>query len=108
MTSVAHRCVLALCLAFLVCGGPAARPAWALDPDGLSFERAVLIEAESSLEGVPKEYEHLRRAYPGWRRTRQVLLRQHGRVYDRLTIVSPENETRDIYFDITGFFGKGM
>ncbi|HMO28988.1 hypothetical protein [Enterovirga sp.] len=81
-------------------------PARALEPDGLSFERAIPIVAENSVEGVPKEYEYLRRHYPGWRRTMQALLRHEGRTYDRLTIVSPARETKDIYFDITSFFGK--
>lgn len=81
-------------------------PARALEPDGLSFERAIPIVAQNSVEGVPKEYEYLRRHYPGWRRTMQALLRHEGRTYDRLTIVSPAGETKDIYFDITSFFGK--
>lgn len=92
----------AILLAFLL----VVVPARALEPDGLSFERAIPILAESSAEGVPKEYEYLRRHYPGWRRTRQALLRHEGRSYDRLTIVSPAGETKDIYFDITSFFGK--
>lgn len=95
----------ALVLAVLL-ATPAALPALALEPDGLSMERAIPITAESSADGIPKEYAYLRRHYPGWRRTKQALLRGGGRVYDRLTIVSPTNETRDIYFDITGFFGK--
>ncbi len=81
-------------------------PARSLEPDGRSFERAILIEASNTREGIAAEYDHLRRFYPGWRRTRQALLRQNGRVYDELTIVSPENETRLIYFDITNFFGR--
>lgn len=83
-------------------------PIRALEPDGSSFERAIPIVAANSLEGVPMEYAYLRRHYPGWRRAKQELLRKDGRAYDRLTIVSPEGETRQIYFDITGFFGKPL
>lgn len=99
MGRVRSGCFAVLLLAF-------ALPALALEPDGLSFERAVPIVAENSVEGVPKEYDWLRRHYPGWRRLRQELLRQEGRTYDRLTIVSPTGETRQVYFDITAFFGR--
>lgn len=92
----------AIVLALLISGSPA----YALNPDGLSREGAIRIVQGGSAEGVASQYEWLRTHYPGWRRTKQALLRHEGRVYDRLTIESPSGETRRIYFDITAVFGK--
>ena len=78
----------------------------ALDRDGLSIESAIVIQAANTQDGIAQEYAHIRRVYPGWRRTRQALLSRNGRRYDMLTIASPSGETRDIYFDIDAFFGK--
>jgi hypothetical protein len=78
----------------------------ALKADGRSFETAVVIEASTEAEGVRAEYAYVRRAYPGWTSAQQALLHHGQRNYDMLTLVSPSGETKQIYFDITSFFGR--
>ena len=80
--------------------------AWALEANGLAIERAIVIQASNTRDGIAAEYAYVGRTYPGWRRTRQALLTRGDRRYDVLTIVSPSGETRDVFFDITNFFGR--
>lgn len=93
-----------LALTALVATAPL--PAPAFEADGSSIERAIPIQAASTAEGIAAENAYIRQRYPGWRKVRQALIRRGGRAYDRITIVSPSGERRDIFFDITSFFGR--
>jgi hypothetical protein len=74
--------------------------------DGTSIERAVVLKSDSgSMGGVASESTWLRENYPGWRRTRQALMRRDGRRYDRIDLESPTGEKTSVYFDITDAFG---
>jgi hypothetical protein len=74
--------------------------------DGLSLERAVVINAPDTQAGVAAEYRWIEKHYPGYRRGPQALLERDGRHYDCISIVTADGEPLDIYFDITAFFGK--
>lgn len=75
--------------------------------DGKTAEAAVVIQgARNESEGIIAELYWAARALPGWRKTKQALVRRGGRVYDRILFVSPQSGRQDIYFDVTGFFGK--
>jgi hypothetical protein len=74
--------------------------------DGTSIERAVVIKSDAgSAGGVASAGAWLRENYPGWRRTRQALMRRDGRRYDRIDLESPEGEKASVYFDISDGFG---
>jgi len=74
--------------------------------EGSSFERAVVLkDAKNEFEGVSAEHEWIKAHYPGWRWDSQYLLNREGRVYDMIEI-SNGGEKREIYFDITDWFGK--
>ena len=74
--------------------------------DGSSVESAVVIYADSGMDGTASVYQRVRSNYPGWQVKRQALIGRSGRRYDRLTIVSPSGQEKDIYFDVTRYFGK--
>lgn len=78
--------------------------------DDSSVERAVEILAESEVEGVEKEYERISQHYgpeaKTWRTMYQVLIERDGRQYDRLHIELKDGTEKDVYFDITDFYGK--
>lgn len=74
--------------------------------DGTSFDRAIVIDKTNTRDGIAAEYEHLRRAYPGWSRSRQALVQHERRRYDVLTIVSPRGEEKQVFFAIDAFFGR--
>lgn len=51
------------------------------------------------------EYVVLQKRYPGWKREMQTLRVKDGRTYD-VYIISKDGKTKEVWFDITSFFGK--
>lgn len=76
--------------------------------NGESFEDAVIIHAVSSADGVPKEYEWVKRRFGrhgrDWKLRYQAVTEHQGRFYDLLAIRLADGSEKDIYFDITSFF----
>jgi hypothetical protein len=75
--------------------------------DGSSIERAItLLDAKTETAGVDAEYVVLGYFFPGYRKVSQGLLTgPDNRPYDVLT-VEKNGKQRDIYFDISNFFGQ--
>ncbi len=74
--------------------------------DGSSPEHAVdLSIAHSEAEGMAAQRDWLNRHYPGAQVTSQSLL-SGPPVMDLITISLPSGEEREIYFDISSYFGK--
>ncbi len=74
--------------------------------DGSSLARAIVIEgAAGEADGVQSEYDWIAMNLPGWKPASQALLQNGGRVYDLLTL-HKSGATRQVCFDITGFFGR--
>lgn len=72
-------------------------------PDG---NKAILIEgAANEEEGDMAEYAYLAKAFRGWTQRGQALKVKEGRKYDVQTIIK-DGASKEIYFDITDFFGK--
>jgi hypothetical protein len=78
--------------------------------DGSSFEQAVIINTNSTEQGIPAEYEYVGRLFGrmgvDWDVVRQSLVSHDGRQYDVLQIKLSNGEEKYIYFDIIQFFGK--
>lgn len=74
--------------------------------DGSSLASAVVIKgASGEFDGVQSEYVWLAQHLPGWRTVSQAVLEDGGRMYDRMTM-QKSGTTRQVYFDITGFYGR--
>jgi hypothetical protein len=75
--------------------------------DGSSIQSAIILEGVTSeAEGVRAESAEIRRRFPGWHAVMQGLLPSaDGRHYDVITI-SDGAATKDVYFDITDWYGK--
>lgn len=74
--------------------------------DGSSAESAVVIRgAEDSMEGISAEYAWLEREYPHVTVRMQSLRQEASRMYDVLEIETEDGSSREIWFDITDFFG---
>ena len=73
---------------------------------------AIIVQADSETSGVRQEYAYIAtlKCADGtgvYRMTQQALLNKDGHAYDLLSVkCSIGDEKRDIYFDITSFFGK--
>ncbi len=72
-----------------------------LENDGSSYEKAVKVKS------VPEEYKWLRKYYPEYIMIQQSLNFNDKSPYDILSI-DIEGIKKDIYFDISSFFGKGF
>lgn len=74
--------------------------------DGTSVEKAVVIlGAMGSMDGVPAEYAWIQRNLPGAKIESQSI-EPGEKTYDLFKVTLPNGETRDVYFDISSFFGK--
>jgi hypothetical protein len=79
--------------------GPEAR-------SGETPETAVVIEAKSTMEGIPLEHAWIKSNLPSAKVEGQALVNGNGKVYDRFDVVLISGKKRGVYFDITSFFGK--
>ena len=79
---------------------------------GDTIETAVIIRgAPDEALGVGAEYRYLAQQFgqPGvdWELVGQELLESARRRYDKVHVKLADGTERTIFFDITGFFGKG-
>ena len=75
--------------------------------DGSSMEQAIVILASNSAEGIGAEKRWVTENHPSWKLTKQALVHgDNGLVYDKMSYITPEGETKTLYFNITDFFGK--
>ncbi len=78
---------------------------------GDSFETAIVIlDAANEMDGIKAEYDYLAKKFGNrgkdWKLEKQVNFQQNGKDYDVMHIVLSDKAKKEIYFDITGFFGK--
>lgn len=82
-------------------------PAVALDLEKFSRvaeRRAILIEAESSIECIALEHDYIDKAYGAkgpWTLLTQSLVEADGSVYDKFEIVLADGANKTVWFDIT-------
>jgi hypothetical protein len=74
--------------------------------DGSSYEKAIFITEKSEAKGVDAEYVWLKKNYPGYHLKQQSLRNYNKKSYDVLSIVTAQGQDKDVYFDISNFFGK--
>jgi hypothetical protein len=95
----------------LACLVLAASPAPATVPMGETPATAIVDPETNESGGVAWEYRYLR-DHPcdgdaAWKVQQQALVQANKRVYDRLHVVCPTTKVeRDVFFDITSYFGK--
>jgi len=70
----------------------------------------VILGAPNSRVGISAEYYFLEKVFGpqnvDWKLDRQSVLRDQGKVYDRMEIELKSGGKKTIFFDITDFFGK--
>ncbi|MCP4897262.1 MAG: hypothetical protein GY906_09860 [bacterium] len=75
--------------------------------NGTSLEQAVVVlNAESTKEGVAAENLWIKWKYKGSKKVEQQLSSVEDRHYDVVTIEVSSGARVDLWFDITEFFGK--
>jgi hypothetical protein len=73
---------------------------------GVSIENAIVIRVEKEQAGVEEEYKWLAINYPGYSMIRKTQTSRAAKHYDLVKIRTKDGQQKDIYFDITSFFGK--
>jgi hypothetical protein len=70
----------------------------------------VILGAPNSIAGVEAEYSYLRKQFGrenvDWMLTRQSVMQQKGKVYDRMDLDLKDGSKKTVFFDIGEFFGK--
>ena len=75
--------------------------------NGSSKDQAIIIfGAESDSEGVDAEYRYLDLLYKGWELDEQTLIFDKDKQYDIMSIKLPDGSKKDVFFDISGFYGR--
>jgi hypothetical protein len=74
--------------------------------DGSSFEKAIIITETNEEAGDAAEYKWLSEHYPGYLMGSQTLAEHEKRPYDILSFKTAAGVSKEIYFDISNFFGK--
>jgi hypothetical protein len=77
-----------------------------VDRDGSSYDKAIIIDKKNETDGIAAEYAWLEKNYPNYKFSAQSLSFHNKKPYDILHIKDSSGKERDIYFDISKFFGK--
>ena len=72
--------------------------------EGSDTNPIVISECNNS-EGVDCEHKELKRRFGNYKLLKQVLINKDNHFYDKL-IIKTEGEVKEIFFDISDFFGK--
>lgn len=82
---------------------------------GESQEDAIVISgANNHFQGVRAEYAHLEQNFgvrdKDWTLESKILLedKKSKRTYDKMNLKLSDGSTKNIYFDVTSFFGKRL
>jgi hypothetical protein len=74
--------------------------------DGSSVEQAVVVMADSEQSGVSRENEWIFAHYGKFRKTGVGLATVQQRKLDVIRVELADHSEKEIFFDITSFFGK--
>ncbi|HXB12796.1 MAG TPA: hypothetical protein VNZ45_12465 [Bacteroidia bacterium] len=75
--------------------------------DGSSEKTAIVINETNEMTGVDTEYAWLKKNYPGYSSEGQALVMDKaGHPFDIIHIKTADGQKKDVYFDISKFFGK--
>ena len=75
-------------------------------PDGLSFASAIVIHADGESAGVAAEYAWIRENLPGARPEGQSLRTHAGKPYDVIEVELAAGGRREVFFEISSYFGR--
>lgn len=114
LIQVSTRVLLPGVLIFsLACAGSTPRGASTVEaardesaPMGTGCDDLVVITAANTSAGIAAEYAWIKEHFPGYRREGQHLIVCDEKMVDVIETVGPDGESREIYFDISSFFGK--
>ena len=78
----------------------------AIEKDGSSYDKAIVIKEDHESQGIHAEYAWIRNKYPGSKTRSQSLNFHDKKSYDIIHITTADGKEVAIYFDISNFYGK--
>ncbi|HSL88572.1 MAG TPA: hypothetical protein VK870_04685 [Ignavibacteriaceae bacterium] len=72
----------------------------------LKEQAIIIIGAENELEGVDAEYDYLDNNFGEYEFISQEFIGETEKQYDLLRIKLPDGTEREVWFDISGFYGR--
>jgi hypothetical protein len=76
--------------------------------DGLSLEKAIVIKAPDEVSGLNAEQKYISTHYGRYKTVMQGPELKKARRFDIITFKTDDGKEHTLYFDITGFYGKGF
>ena len=74
--------------------------------DGSSQERAVVIHENDTPRGIAAENRWIAQNMPDYHKIGQALIQDQNGIYDRISVVGPHGERKEVFFEISEFFGR--
>ena len=74
--------------------------------DGSSQERAVVIHENDTPRGIAAENRWIAQNMPGYHKIGQALIQGQNGIYDRISVVGPHGDRKEVFFEISEFFGR--
>ena len=81
-----------------------------LGGDGSTIENAIIINAQSTIDGVVAEYQYISNKHgernSDWKLKYQFLIKKNDRHFDAIVVKLKNGQELTYYFDISMFIGK--
>ena len=74
--------------------------------DGSSQEHAVVIHENDTPRGIAAENRWIAQNMLGYRKIGQALIQGQNGIYDRISVVGPHGDRKEVFFEISEFFGR--
>lgn len=94
-----------LIVAALAAGSVGAEVSYSGGGGANAADAVVIVGAEGESDGVASEYQWVKTNRPGAQVDRQALVMRGEKAFDVLTL-STDGAEEEVWFDITGYFGK--
>ena len=78
---------------------------WAQSGLGASFLNPVVIHENDTMRGIKAENRWIEENLPGFEKIGQKLVQNDQGTFDIITLQSASGEVREIYFEVSKFFG---
>ena len=69
-------------------------------------DATIILGASSEPEGIDAEYDYLESKYGEFELLSQEFIGEADRQYDLLRIQLPDGTEKEVFFDLTDFYGK--
>ena len=66
----------------------------------------MVIHENDTPRGIAAENRWIAQNMPGYRKVGQALIQGQNGIYDRISVVGPRGDRKEVFFEISEFFGR--